>query len=95
MFQGQRFVVFDWQLDSLERMLGKHAHAFDLPEFFFTLDSRLAASGEVLPPITHRWLEEHVFAEARKRGLPVAGGVPSLGKLTNRLLSVTEKLRRG
>lgn len=91
-FQGERFVVFDWEIESLGRMLGKHSDTFDLTEWFFALDRELTLSGEVLPPKTHQWLSERTFAEARRRGLPVAT-TQELGKLSGRLLNIVERAR--
>lgn len=92
-FQGERFSVLDWQVNALTQMLGKHADAFELLEWFFALDHELALSGEVLPPLTHTWLRERTYAEARRRGLPIAT-TPQLGKLSSRLLSAVDNLKK-
>lgn len=72
-FTGSRFVVFDWQLEDLTRLLGSHTDAFDLHEWFFTLDERCRMSGEVIPQRDGgRWLQDQTLAEARRRNLPIA-----------------------
>jgi hypothetical protein len=65
----------DWQLHAYEQMLGRHADTFDLLSFFGNLDTELVKNGDILPPQKdqHRWLEQLMFAEAEKRGLPVMG----------------------
>lgn len=69
-FQGQRFVVFDWMLDDLCRMLGPHADNFDLHEWFFTLD---ANTTQVVPQRDGgKWLQDQTLAEAQRRGLQLA-----------------------
>jgi len=85
-FQGQRFSLFDWQLDRLNQMLGRQSESFDVLGFLFDLDAALASSGHIVPPQKqqHEWLEQLVFAEARRRALPIAN-VPKLGKLSTRM----------
>lgn len=74
-FTGQRLTVFDWMLDDLTRMLGAHTDAFDLHEWFFTLDARAMQTGEVIPPRDGgTWLLGQTLAEAQRRGLPIASG---------------------
>lgn len=71
-FKGQRFVVFDWMLDDLARMLGPHTEAFDVHAWFFDLDAKAIAEG-----VVHEqrewwpWIQAQLLAEAKKRGLPV------------------------
>jgi uncharacterized protein YdaU (DUF1376 family) len=72
-FKGQRFVVFEWMLDDLTRMLGTHANAFDLHSWFFALDQMAEDAGIVVPQRDGgRWLQERTQEEALKRGLPLA-----------------------
>lgn len=72
-FSGQRFAVFEWQLDDLMRLLGAHTEAFDLHAWFFALDARAVKSGEVVPQRdSGAWLQARTLEEARRRGLPIA-----------------------
>lgn len=72
-FQGQRFIVFDWMLEDLSRLLGAHTEDFDLHGFFFELDAKVAGENVVIPQRDGgRWLQAQVLAEAIRRGLPVA-----------------------
>jgi uncharacterized protein YdaU (DUF1376 family) len=73
-YTGHRLTVFEWQLDDLMKMLGKHADAFDLHQWFDTLDKRALASDEVMPKRDGgRWLQQETLAEVRRRGLAIAG----------------------
>ena len=76
-YQSDRFVVFEWQLWELERMLGPHVEAFDLHAFFdaLTQDSRskaLVISGNRRNSDFWPWLQQQVLEEAKRRKLPVA-----------------------
>ena len=72
-FKGQRLVVFDWMLDNLMRLLGSHANAFDLHDWFFKLDERARRTDQVIPQRDGgAWLEAQTLAEAKRRGLPIA-----------------------
>lgn len=74
-FQGQRFVVFEWQVEQLARLLGPLLDDFDLYEWFFTLDARVAKSPEIIPQRDGGvWLQAQTLAEAHRRGMPVADG---------------------
>lgn len=76
-FTGQRFTVFEWQLEDLMRMLGRHTDAFDLHAWFFDLDAQAANSHQVIPLRDGgRWLQAQTLAEAKRRGLAIADGVP-------------------
>lgn len=93
-FKGQRFVVFDWQLEGLIRLLGAHADGFDLHEWFFTLDTEAMRSGEVVPQRDNgAWLQARTLAEAKRRGFPIAEA-PQLGKLSARMVALVEKSGR-
>lgn len=73
-FVGNRLKVFEWQLDDLLEMLGKHADSFKLDMWFQALDRRLVESGEVLPKRDGgAWLTAQTMVEVRRRGLPIAG----------------------
>lgn len=95
-FSGQRFTVFEWQLDDLTRMLGEHTDAFELDRWFFDLDAQAHANGLVIPQRDNgAWLQAQTLAEARRRGLPIAAAVvPTAGKLTTRLAAAMENIRR-
>lgn len=72
-FTGQRFTVFDWQLDKLMQMLGPHTEAFHLDEWFDALDAQAVKSGQVIPQRDGgAWLLAQTTAEAQRRGLPMA-----------------------
>lgn len=74
MFTGTRFVMFEWQLDDLRRLLGDQAlEAFALDEFLHDLNAKAEASGQIVPQRDGgAWLQAQVLAEARRRGLTVA-----------------------
>lgn len=75
-YQSDRFVVFEWQLDDLGRMLGSHFDTFDLHAFFDRLSQQSRSQGLVIPRAdTWAWLQAQVLAEAKRRGLPIAGAV--------------------
>jgi hypothetical protein len=72
-FTGQRFTVFEWQLDGLCRLLGPSMEAFDLHSFFFDLDARAVKTVQIIPQRDGgAWLSAQVLAEAKRRGLTVA-----------------------
>lgn len=79
-FQGQRFVVFDWMLEDLMRSLGEHTNAFDLHEWFFTLDSQAAKDNRVMSKTDWwPWIQGELISEAKRRNLPI-GTVPRAGQ---------------
>jgi hypothetical protein len=45
-FTGQRLVVFEWMLAELDRLLGPHLEAFNVDEWFYTLDARCVVGGD-------------------------------------------------
>ncbi len=72
-FSGQRFVVFDWMLEDIGRTLGNHLDAFDVHEWFFSLDARAVKDSIVKPKNDWwPWIQAELLAEAEKRGLPTA-----------------------
>lgn len=72
-FKGQRLVVFDWMLEDLRRLLGKHVEGFKLDEWLSTLDERIERDGLVLPQRdSGAWLQAQTLEEAERRGLAVA-----------------------
>src|SRR5262249_10465187 len=71
-FEGQRFTVFAWQIDSLRQVLGSYADGFNLKSWFQALDARAAATAIVLPRRSHEWLVQQTLYEAQRRGLNIA-----------------------
>lgn len=72
-FSGQRFVVFDWMLEDIGRMLGPHLDAFDIHSWFFDLDARAATEGLVKAKADWwPWVQQELLLEAARRGLPSA-----------------------
>lgn len=97
-FTGQRFVVFEWMLDDLTRMLGEFTDGFDLHEWFFTLDQRCVDRGDVPPERDGGiWLKQQTLLEAQRRGLPLkrARTTDDAGKLTNRMAAMVRDARTG
>lgn len=97
-FSGQRFVVFEWMLDDLTRMLGEFTEQFDLHDWFFALDERCVARGEVPPERDGGiWLKNQTLLEAQRRGLPLkrAKTTEDAGKLTNRMAAMVRDARAG
>ncbi len=92
-YQSDRFVVFEWQLDNLTRSLGEHADAFDLHAWFDTLTQRSREHGLVIPKRCDDWLQAQTIAEAQRRGLPVATGAAVLGKRSTQILNMLAKFK--
>jgi uncharacterized protein YdaU (DUF1376 family) len=94
-FRGQRFVVFEWMLDDLRRLLGSHTDGFDLHAWFFDLDAQLVAESFVVPQRDGgRWLQDRTLAEAIRRGLPLAAQ-PSTGKTAGNAAAAARFIARG
>lgn len=75
-YTSDRFVVFEWMLDDLGRMLGAHLDAFDLHQFFDSLSKQSREQGLVIPKLqVWPWLQAQVLREAKRRGLPIINGV--------------------
>lgn len=86
LFEGQRFSVFEWQIDKLSQMLGNNTESFDLQQWFFDLDEQARRSDLVIPQRDGgEWLLAQTLAEAQRRGLPIASSQPNLGKSNTRL----------
>lgn len=70
-FKGQRLTVFDWMEEDLSRLLGRAvADALDVHAWFYELDARVVASGELVPQRDGgKWLQEQTLTECRSRGL--------------------------
>ncbi len=92
-YQSDRFVVFEWQLDNLSRMLGSHAAGFDLHAWFDTLTQQSRTAGLVIPKRCDDWLQAQTIAEAQRRGLQIATGAPVLGKQSTRILNMLAKIK--
>lgn len=76
-FTGQRFAVFEWQLEGLERLLGAYFEDFDLHAWFFDLDARVVKAGQLVPQRDNgAWLLAQTETEAKRRGLPMATTAP-------------------
>lgn len=76
-FSGQRFAVFEWQLDGLSKLLGPHVEDFDLHAWFFALDERVVKSAQLVPQRDNgAWLLAQTQAEATRRGLVMADAIP-------------------
>ncbi len=76
-YKGLRFVVFDWQLDDLSRLLGPHYEDFGLDLWFQEVDRELVATKVMVPQRDKgAWLQERCINEARKRGIAVMDGKP-------------------
>ena len=69
-FQGQRFVVFDWMLEDIGRILGKHYEGFRLDEWFYALDASAVAQGAIrAKEAWWPWIQAELVLEAQRRGL--------------------------
>lgn len=76
--QHGRIFVHPWQLHALIDTLGPHAPAFGLDEWVFGLSTLADASGLVLEKRdVWGWVQQQLSEEIQRRGLPVAGAVPS------------------
>ena len=93
-YQSLRFAIFEWQVDELQRMLGPHADAFDLHQWFDTLTERTASRGLVIGK-SHfwEWLQAETLREAKRRGLPMLE-IPTEPVLTKRTQAMLDTLKR-
>ncbi len=72
-FQGQRFVIFDWMLEDLSRILGPHTDDFDIHSWFFDLDGQAVKTGLVKAKNDWwPWVQAEIMLEAGRRGLPIS-----------------------
>lgn len=98
-YQSDRFVVFEWQLDTLAMTLGPNTDDFDLHAFFDALSKRTRDSGEIVEANEKgsgfwSWLKGEVRSEAIRRGIQSAEKAFE-GTLTKQLREATEEsLRR-
>ncbi len=85
-FTGTRFVVFEWQLDNINRLLGDKAYAaFGLDEFFHVLNARVDGEDVLVPQRDNGvWLLAEVAAEANRRGIPLVAA-PVIGTQNKRI----------
>lgn len=75
-FEGQRFVIFQWMHDELARVLGAYTEAFDLHAWFFDLDAKAVTDGLIMAKEGWwPWVQTELLAEATHRGLPVTSRV--------------------
>lgn len=88
-FRGQRFVVFEWQFEDFLGILGIHADAFDLHQWFSDLDAACIRNGLVAPKRDGgEWLQSQLIAESQRRGIDIQVAKSQKeagGKLTNRM----------
>jgi hypothetical protein len=96
-FTGQRLVVFEWMLAELDRLLGPHLEAFNVDEWFYTLDARCVVEG-IIPPERDNgaWLKAETLKEAQRRGLPLSvAQAPEqrFGKQTSRLMQAVANIK--
>ena len=72
-FQGQRFVIFDWMLDDMSQILGPHLDAFDIHTWLDALDQQAVKNAIVKPKgAWWPWVQAELLLEATRRGLPMA-----------------------
>jgi hypothetical protein len=86
-FKGKRFVVFDWQLDDLRQMLGRHFETFGLDEWFDRLDRETPADVLIPQRDGGQWLQARTLEEAQRRGLQVADTSSKPDPFTRSLLA--------
>jgi uncharacterized protein YdaU (DUF1376 family) len=95
-FKGQRFVIFEWQLDDLRRLLGQAFESFDVHSWFFELDSRAAAADLAVPQRDGgKWLQEQTLDEAAKRGIAIATTQQGTGKTAGNAAAAARFVARG
>lgn len=72
-FIGNCFVVHEWMLEVIRRMLGAHTDDFGLDVWFDSFDRETAARHLVMSR-DEQWnfLQAGLFEEAKRRGLPIA-----------------------
>lgn len=84
-FCGQRFTVFEWQLEQLAKLLGSNLDAFDVHTWFYDLDEQARRSEAVIPQRDNgAWLLAQTLAEAQRRGLRLA-----VSSMSRRLIETT------
>ena len=94
-FKGQRFVVFEWMLDDLRKLLGSHFEEFDVHTWFFTLDAKTEQAAIVLPQRDGgRWLQDQTLGEAARRGLTIAAVQPGTGKTAGNAAAIARFVAR-
>lgn len=94
-FTGQRFTVFEWQLDDLRRMLGSHTEGFDLHAWFFDLDAQAVKSAFVIPVRDGgKWLQAQTLAEAKRRGLRIADDKPPKPTEAEEVAAILAEVKR-
>jgi len=92
-FTGQRLVVHEWMVDDCQRVLGDHTDAFDLHEWFYSLDALAVRDGLVIPVRDGgAWLQSQLVAEAQRRGIPLRLATPAAKPILTR--TVEEEARQ-
>lgn len=72
MFSGQRLTVFEWMVTDCLNVLGDHAEAFGLDEWFWDIDARAVRDGIVIQKRDGgEWLQAQLVAECQRRGIPL------------------------
>jgi len=95
-FKGSRFVVFEWQLDDLRKMLGSHFDAFDMHQWLSDLDVKVDRANVVVPQRdSGKWLYEQTLDEAIRRGLPVVTTSHGTGKTAGNAAAIARFIKRG
>jgi len=95
-FKGSRFVVFEWQLDDLRKMLGSHFDAFDMHQWLSDLDVKVDRANVVVPQRdSGKWLYEQTLDEAIRRGLPVVTTSQGTGKTAGNAAAIARFIKRG
>lgn len=95
-FKGQRLTVFEWMLDDLSRLLGRHTQDFDLHGWFYTLDQQMVDSDTLIPQRDGgRWLHDRTMEEAARRGLPVTAAASHNPKTAGNLAAAARFVARG
>lgn len=78
-FKGNRLVVFDWMLTTLQRTLGPHADAMEWDTWLDAADQR-ALKEPTVAADWWPWLQEQLLDEARTRGWTVGAAVSDMSK---------------
>lgn len=95
-FKATRFVVFEWMLDDLRKLLGPHFEAFDVHAWFYELSEQVDRAGIVVPQRDGgKWLLEQTTQEALRRGLPVATTQPTNSKTAGNLTALQAFAAKG
>ena len=92
-------MVFDWMLEDMRRILGPdNLNAFDVHQWFFDLDARVAKTNITLQRSdVWPWLQSELVKESLKRGMPLMqpdqSVTPRLSKQTQRLMAAVANMK--